>query len=279
MNDRAIIERFFRTYTDRYVKRKANTTGGHAKDMLRNHPEQKALKYSMRLDHMIQILHVAIYDYNTTEHVGLGARTPYQVLGMHCENPRNLVRRIEPEDEHLLDKLAIRVTRKVQGSLKRGTRPYVEFMGARYKNDILVDLPELIGQEITLIVKPKKDIRQIKAFGPKGHSLGVLQVTGPWRRSAHTFKMRQQALWLINHKHINRDDRSDPIQVMKEFYAKQAVRNKKAATKYAAIQQAQKSTDMKTSVAPDDSKKPDKHDTPQKAVPVRNIESKPGFVE
>lgn len=279
MNDRAIIERFFRTYTDRYVKRKANTTGGHPKDTLRNHPEQKALKYSMRLDHMLQILHVAIYEYNTTKHAGLGARTPYQVLGMHCENPRNLVRRIEPGDEHLLDKLAIRVTRKVQGSLKRGTRPYVEFMGARYKNDILVDLPDLIGQEITLIVKPKKDIRQIKAFGPRGRSLGTLHVTGPWRRSSHTFKIRQQALWLINHKHIKCDGRSDPIQAMKEFYAKRAVRNKQAATKHAAIQQVKKSTDMKTSVGPDVIRQPGKQETSQKPLPVKRIENKPGFVE
>lgn len=279
MNDRAIVERFFGTYTDRYVKRKANTTGAHSRDSLRDNPEKKALKYSMRLEHMKQILHVAIYDYNTTEHAGLGGRTPYQVLGMHCENSNNFVRRIEPGDEHLLDKLAIRETRTVQGSLKQGTRPYVEFMGARYKNDILVDLPEIMGQEITLIIKPKKDIRHIAAFGPKGGSLGILHVTGPWRGSAHTLKMRQEALWLINHKHIKRDGKTDPIQAMKEFYAKQAVRSRKMATKYAAIQQAQKSSDMKTSVPPGDIKQSSKQETPQKAASAKKIDSRPGFVE
>jgi hypothetical protein len=66
---------------------------------------------------------------------------------------------------------------------------------------------------------------------------------------------------------------------MKEFYAKKAVRNKKAATKYAAIQQAQKNTDMKTSVVLNDSKKPDKQENPQKSVPVKKIDGEPGFVE
>jgi hypothetical protein len=279
MNDRAIIERFFRTYTDRYVKRKLNTTGGNPNSIIRDNPEKKALKISARQEHMKQVLHVAAYDYNTTEHEGLGGRTPYQVLGLHCENPRNFTRRIFPDEMYLLDKLAIRVTRTVQGSLKKGTRNYVEFMGARYKNQLLVDLPEITGEEITLIVKPKKDIRQIKAVGPKGKSLGVLEVMGPWRRSAHTVKMRQEALRLLRLKYINRDGRTDPIQAMKEYYAKQAPMNKKAAAKYAKIVEVQNKTAMKTSAPPGDTTRSDKDKSHNKTTPVKKVTSRAGFVE
>jgi hypothetical protein len=278
-NDRALIERVFRTLTDRYVKRSQYTTGGHSKDSLRDHPEKKALKYHPRLDHLLQIIDVAVAEINSTAHGGLGGRTPLEVLGHHLADSDQFVRRIGVGEERLLEQLAVHFTRKVQGSLKQGTRPYLEFMGARYTNDILTDTPELIKKEITLVVKPKKDIRQIKAYLPSGAELGIVSVMGPWRRSAHTLKQRREALQLIRDEHIKKDSRTDPIQAMKEYYGKKAVRNKKAAAKYAKLQEVQKSSTMQTSVPSGEMPPPNQKPSNQPSRHTLNVPSEAGFVE
>jgi hypothetical protein len=271
MNDRSIIERFFRTHTENTGKRLLMTTGGHPKDPIKDDPEKQALKYHATLDHYRQLIDVAFARYNNTPHSSLGGRTPLQYLDYHYADPKRLIRRIGPEEHDLLDHLGIRVQRKVQGQLKKGDRPYVEYLGGRYRSEILADLPELIGSTVTLLIKPRKDIRYLRAFLASGKEVGTFSVGGPWRHSAHTLKQRKEALKLIREGLNVRDNKSDPIQAMKEMYAKQATRNKKAASKAAKLQEVQKENTTKVK-----STKPERK--PPATGPRKKIPSRPGIV-
>ena len=66
---------------------------------------------------------------------------------------------------------------------------------------------------------------------------------------------------------------------MKEYYAKQAPMNKKAAAKYAKIVEVEKNSEMKTSAPVGDNVNSGKRKTSIKPVPARKVTSQSGFVE
>lgn len=84
---------------------------------------------------------------------------------------------------------------RVRGGVASGTRPYVQYKGARYRNTQVAHHGKLVGSKIIGILD-RRNIALIRAFLPSGEPLGVLKAQGRWGLSPHSLKTRQAILML-----------------------------------------------------------------------------------
>ena len=227
---RALIERFFLTFEENGVHRLASTTGSHPNDPRRQEPEKAALRYDIRLDHLEELIEVMIAQYNTTPHTALGYGTPLEVLERYVATGGTL-RYVAEKYRNDAEFLYERAVRTVRGSLKRSRRPYIEFEGAVYRNEILSRSPELIGQKLALHVNPD-DVRCIKAFLPDGNELGILTAAPPWHRTPHSLDTRRAINSQRHKKLIAFTEMDDPIAAYGEQLGREALVKKRARPKY-----------------------------------------------
>ncbi|MEZ1459305.1 Mu transposase C-terminal domain-containing protein, partial [Pseudomonas aeruginosa] len=82
------------------------------------------------------------------------------------------------------------------GSIARGARPYIQFFGASYTSHSLASRADLIGQPVQIYFDVE-DVRLLRVFDAGGRELGVVEVQGAWRRTAHTLRMRREILALV----------------------------------------------------------------------------------
>ena len=135
--------------------------------------------------------------------------------------------------------LNIEASRIVRGNFRLGRRPYIEFEGAHYRNDVLARTPDLIGKRLTLSVNPE-DIRSLVAYLPNGSELGILTAHGFWGRTPHTLEVRKAILALKHRRLLWYTTEQDPIQVYLDYLATQSHKSKGAARKFANVQRMPK---------------------------------------
>lgn len=187
-DDRPFIERFFRTLEQGNFHHMPNSVGGSPRDSKGHNPELAAVKYFIQLDHLYDILDIVISGYNATSHSSLGGRSPLEYFDYAVKSSLQTLR---IADSLKVDRIyAYRKRVRVRGSLERGNRPFVEFMGARYTNEFLRKKYEFVGQSVTIEVNPQ-DPRVIMAFGSNGGELGPMYASAPWNRLPHTLEMRR----------------------------------------------------------------------------------------
>lgn len=244
---RAIIERFFKTLEENLYHRLPSTTGSGPTDPRRQQPEKAATALHITLEHMQELTDVAIAQYNGTPHSGLGGRTPLEYLRYFTDREDFLVRTLPENQRNSLTLLNFSVARIVRGNLKKGTAPYVEFAGVRYRSDVLVRTPELIGQRLDLSVTPD-DLRSIIAYLPDGSEFGSLTGHGRWGRTPHTMEMREAILTLKHKKLLFYTEEQDPVQVYMDHLSKQ--KSKRSANKLAEAKQAVPTTPVPTPALP-----------------------------
>ncbi|KRE47220.1 hypothetical protein [Paenibacillus sp. Soil522] len=58
---------------------------------------------------------------------------------------------------------SLKITRKVKGSIKHGRRPYINYEGAEYTNEVLARMFDLTGEQLHLVININ-DLRYVKAF-------------------------------------------------------------------------------------------------------------------
>lgn len=227
---RSIIERFYKTLEENLYHRLPSTTGSSPTDPRRQDPEKAAASLHITLEHMQELTDVAIAQYNGTPHSGIGGRTPLEYLRYFTDRDDFLVRTLSENQQSSLTLLNFSVARVVRGNLKKGTAPYVEFAGVRYRSDILVRTPELIGTRVDLSVTPD-DCRSIVAYLPDGSEFGSLIAHGFWGRTPHTMEMREAILTLKNKRLIFYTEEQDPVHVYMDHLAKD--KHKRSANRLA----------------------------------------------
>lgn len=232
---RPLIERFFQTLEENGFHRLPSTTGSDPKDPRRSDPEKAAIKFDIKLKEIEEIAEVVILQYNGTPHSGIGYRTPLEYLQYYVNNENILVKTLPEERRTNMKLLNIEFTRIVRGNISSGRRPYVEFEGARYQNDVLARTPDLIGKRLTLSVEPD-DIRSIKAYLPDGSELGILTAHGHWGRTPHTLEMRKAIMALKHKRLLWYTTEQDPIQVYLDYLATKSSKSKAATREYAKAQ-------------------------------------------
>lgn len=218
---RPLIERFFQTLEENGFHRLPSTTGSGPDDPRRNHPEQTAIRLNIKLEHIEELIEVLIFQYNGTPHSGIGYRTPLEHLQYFINDENNLVKTLLEGKRPRMNLLNVEVTRVVRGNIRQGRRPYIEFEGARYKNDVLSRTPDLIGKRLTLIVNPD-DIRSLVAYLPGGAEFGTLTAHRPWGRTPHTLEIRKAILALQHRRLLWYTSEQDPVQVYLDYLATQA---------------------------------------------------------
>lgn len=232
---RALIERFFQTVEENGFHRLPSTTGSGPSDPRRDDPEHTAIRLNINLEHIEELTEVIILQYNGTPHSGIGYRTPLEYLQYFVSDDNYLVKTLPEGRRTNMDLLSIEVARTVRGNIKQGRRPYIEFEGVRYHNDILSRSPGLIGKRLTLMVNPD-DVRSLLAYLPDGAEFGTLTAHRPWGRIPHTLEVRKAILTLRHRRLLWYTAEQDPIQVYLDYLATQAGNSKTAVREFAKAQ-------------------------------------------
>ncbi|RAT94015.1 hypothetical protein [Brevibacillus sp. Leaf182] len=232
---RPFVERFFGLLEENGYHRFVNTTGSHPTDPRRTHPEKMAIKYEMDVEELEQITAVLIANYNHEPHSSLGYLSPLEVMEQRVVHrgmePRWLPEELRKEVEFF----GVPAIRTVRGNIKQGKRPYITFEGVEYRNELLSNTFDLIGEEIYLLVNTN-DIRYLKAFLKDGGELGYITATGRWGITPHTLQMRKQINALQRNKLLHYANNVDPIEALNKYYEEKATNNKKVRNSLATHQ-------------------------------------------
>lgn len=232
---RPLIERFFQTLEENGFHRLPSTTGSGPHDPRRNNPEAAAIRLDIKLEHIEELVEVLIMGYNGTPHSGIGYRTPLEYLQYFICDDNRLIRTLPEERRSNMALLNIEATRVVRGNIKEGRRPYVEYEGVRYQNDVLARTFDLVGTRLRLSINPD-DPRSLLSYLPNGSELGILTAHGFWGRTPHTLEVRKTILALRNRRLLWYAIEQDPMQVYLDYLATQSHKSKAAAREVAKVQ-------------------------------------------
>jgi transposase InsO family protein len=235
---RPIIERFFRTLEQNGFHRLPTTTGSNPQDPKRNKPEENAIKYKITSEQLEELTDVLIAEYNGSPHEGNNNLSPLEVFQQRIKRGMSIIQLPEGKRNEIAF-FSLNVTRRVNGSVKHGRRPFVIYEGVRYTNEILSRSPQLINKTLKLIINTD-DLRIIKAFLEDGSELGNLSALGKWGITPHDLRTRKAINKLKNKKILHFTKYDDPISVYQNYLEKEASKNKTSRNKFANLKKAQK---------------------------------------
>jgi len=212
-NDRPFVERFFKALEESGFHRLPNTTGNGPTDPRRDHPEHAAVRYSLQVEQLEELLDVLIANFNGTPHSSIGYRTPLEYVSYVCEAQRHWPRQADPGEVARVLNLFKSVT--LRGGIETGRRPYVHYLGVNYSSDVLKFANHWVGQKLSIEIDVR-DLRSVRAYAPNGAEIGVLRAAPPWHRTPHTLEMRQAVNALVSRKQLHYLEQSDPIMALLE---------------------------------------------------------------
>lgn len=262
---RGILERWHHTLEENGFHRLPSTTGFDPFDPRKNNPEKAAKEHRIKYDQVLELLEVLIADYNATPHSAIGYKTPLEMLKFYASQDYALINRITPSERQMINRLDYRITVTVKGKIEEGRRPYIQFLDARYRNDVLSSSPHLIGKKLTCYVDTE-DLRNMVAYLPNGEELGVLVANGKWGVVPHTMRMRKTIITLKKRRVIDYVENDDPVMVYMEYLNQQTPNNKRVGKAFA---EAHKSGVPKQPYT----KQPKNKCTPPNSVPVQDTSS------
>lgn len=236
---RPIIERFFRTLEQNGFHRLPSTTGSNTKDPKRKNSEENAIKYRITAEHLEELTDVLIAEYNACPHEGNNNLSPLEVFEQRVARGMTILQ-LPEEKRNEITFFSLKVTRRVNGSDKEGRRPYINYEGVRYTNEVLNRSPHLTNKTLELLINTD-DLRVIKAFLPDGSELGNLSAIGKWGITPHDLRTRKAINKLKNNRLIHLSQYDDPIYVYQEYLEKEAQKNKTNRNKLASLKKEQKS--------------------------------------
>lgn len=221
---RAAVEGIFAELQKRGFIRLPSTTGSGPSDPAVDDPVGKAVKFKIRLEHLIELLDVLIANHNARSRNSLMSKTPNEDLASEFDERRRIAVVPRYSEKFLNDpQVAVDiVVCTVRGSRNNGRSPNIQLDGAHYTNDFLRQSWSMIGQRLTVHIKG--DYRKVRAFRADGSEFGILEVTGHWARSFHTREMRKQINLLDRMKILDKHT-DDPVTVYMEYLAHEATRN------------------------------------------------------
>jgi len=228
---RGILERFFQTLEKGGFHRLPSTTGSGPDDPRRRDAEKNAVRFKVKAEEIEQLLEVLISEYNGSPHSSLNHRSPLEVLDFHLDPEKGSpIRVLDAEARSRLGLLDMRLEKTIRGNLKEGRRPYIEFEGVRYQNDVLSHSFALIGKRIFVFVDAD-DLRTIRAYYPDGGELGVLTAKGGWVLRPHDLATRKAINQLRRRRLIHFLESEDPIPAYLAYLNKKAEDSRASRTK------------------------------------------------
>jgi putative transposase len=204
------VEMVFRRINNLLFSQLPSSTGTSVANKPSKNSERQAVKLEIIAEEVEQILDVTVANYNVTPTKGLSYMSPMDFIRYYVsgDTSKVLLRHL-PKTGKERAKVFPNVELKiVRGSIKTGTRPYVEVYGERYTNDVLSDSSKLIGKKLLLHIDEVTDLRFIQAYYEDGQEFGILKVKGRWSLSKHDLRTRK----LINNELKNGAIRIGPME-------------------------------------------------------------------
>ena len=229
---RGIIERFFQTIEIHGFHKLPMTTGSSISDLKRKDPEKSAIKYHVTYDQITELMDVLIAEYNNTPHSGIDNLSPIECMfkkvyeaGMSpCISDEETV-------SEIINSLNLRVAeRTVRGHVKKGKRPYVQFLGCEYRSRLLAASELYVGQKISIVYDPR-DISTLKAYSMEGKYIDTLTARGEFGTKSHSVKTRENALKLARERGRQGLEFDTPIESYMEHLKKESKKSRRAATR------------------------------------------------
>lgn len=230
------IERFHQTLTTSSIQRMVNTTGSHPTDPRRTDPEKMAIRYEMTYEHLEEILDVVVANYNGTPHGSYFYNSPLEVLEQRVN--KGMIPRVLQESKRSdFTFTQVEQPKTIRGNIRTGKRPYIEYMGVEYRNELLAQSAHLINTKVTVHVNVD-DLRTLRVYLPDGSEFGELVASGKWSLTPHSLQMRKTINMLKAKKLIHFTQWDDPIFVYHEYLLSQTKHKKKdTGNKIAKVQQ------------------------------------------
>ncbi|WCN36214.1 hypothetical protein [Aneurinibacillus uraniidurans] len=234
---RGIIERFFGLLEENGYHRLPSTTGSYPKDPRRQKSEEKAIKYRISAEHIEELTEALIAIYNGTPHEGINNLTPLEAMQQRVQ--RGMTIRTMPEQRRDdISFLTLTAKRRVNGNMKSGRRPYIQYEGVTYHSQVLSQSLGLIGKTLTILVNIE-DLRMVRAFLPDGSEFGVLMASGKWGITRHTLQTRKEITKLRSRKQLFYTSQDDPIEKYHE-YLRSSKHKKRERNKLAQLENTRK---------------------------------------
>ncbi|MFC5603350.1 hypothetical protein [Sporosarcina koreensis] len=210
------IERFYNTLETNGFHRIVSTTGNAPTDpRRRKNTEQLAIKYQISVEHIEDIVDVLIAEYNATPHSGLSGLTPLEVMQQRIDRGMSISSLAEDQRDEFLF-FTTKINRVIRGDVKGGRRPFVTYEGVKYTNEVVSNMPSLIGKKVTLLVNVD-DIRFIRVHLENGSELGILTAIGKWGIHPHSLRERKAINKLKNSGEVHIPQGEDPIEVYHNY--------------------------------------------------------------
>jgi len=168
---RPLIERIFKTLTNRGLQRMPSTLGSNTQDVRKDQPDAKAIRYRVMVSDLLAVISSEIHQFNTEGRAGEHEASPLDVMraalahpdSPYMPQPLPLDKR---QDWMLFAHVeSIRITRE-----RNGARPCVRVSAIEclYRNPHLAESDWLVGKRLLVCIN-RRDVRQ---------AVGVLEDTG-----------------------------------------------------------------------------------------------------
>ena len=200
----AAVERVFGSIENWCFQRLPSTVGSGPKDARKHKPDKAAERFQIRFSDLEELIDVTLANYNAQPHKSLDGRSPLQFIRQSMSRRSTLVRHILPPHQLRLPIHDRAFERVVRGSVKKGIRPYVEFLGVRYRSQSLSVSTERIGEKVKIVVNTK-DIRNVRAFDLNGVFVGELCAPDIWMGRPHSIRTRRAILAHMRKATLTRD--------------------------------------------------------------------------
>lgn len=270
---RGIIERFFGTLETRGFHKLPMTTDSSIKGVKRRNPEKNAIKYNVTYDDIVEIIEQLIIEYNNSSHEALYNNTPLQEMERKiCEYgmlPSFASERKISEIKNLLHHTE---TRRVCGGKKNGKRPYINFMNAQYRNDLLASSNTYVGKIITILINPD-DVSTLEAFASDGTPLGTLRANGERGLKSHSLRSRKAINQFAKQNRLDNRTFSTPITAYEQELERRAPYSKRDRTKADILRREEGNVTLselaeQQRISPTPVEKIDKHINMQQNMPT-----------
>lgn len=226
------IERFFGLLERFGLHRLPTSVGSGPADPKRTEGASAAVRHRVTWEGLLDLLDIAIAEYNAKGQPGLGYRSPLEVLREHCDRHRQIfVPRPKIPPTLLTPRLGVEIeSHIVRGCCEAGKlkRPYVQLDKATYTNSALAANFSLIGRAIVLHVY-ENDMRTVEAFLEDGTQLGFLEVREKgWRRTKHSRDLRKQINRMRDIREVSDIRGGDYVESFLEYLASNALKSAKS---------------------------------------------------
>lgn len=242
---RPIVESFFRHLEHGALR---DIAGGFVPATTRGEKPTAAncldpMRHPLNVQALQELMDVIVTAYNADAHRGLRDKSPLQVLSEYIEHGGWIWQsRLSKDHAQKMTLMHIYVT--IRGSRKQSRQPFVQWKGARYRSDALINRFDLVGKKFKASI-PSQDLRWMTLYDESGDVLVRLPALHPWHAQKHDVRLREQITKWDHAKVLSIRGVDDAIAAYHHYVRETAHANQTSADQYARHQQAQQALPKK----------------------------------